>query len=112
MKFKVLLTSSAKADIFEIYEWLLKNAPDYSEQWFLQLSHASVSLQSFPNRCALSPESDAFEKEVRQLLIGKKPNLYGYYFLFQAKMYSFSECGRPNKIGSTVEKFSRIEPSK
>lgn len=32
MKFQVLITPSAKADIFEINTWLLENYPDVAEK--------------------------------------------------------------------------------
>ncbi len=78
--FEVLLTPSAKADIFETNTWLLENFPKYSELWLLQVSEALTSLKNFPERCPISRESEVFEKIVRELLFGKKPNSYRVFF--------------------------------
>ena len=80
MKFQVLITPSAKADIFEINTWLLENYPDTAEKWLYGISQAATSLSKFPERCPVSPESEAFDVIVRQLLYGKKPHIYRILF--------------------------------
>lgn len=84
MKFQVIITPSAKADIFEINAWLLENSPDSAESWLWGISQAITSLSDFPERCVISPESEAFSDViVRQLLYGKKPNIYRILFSIQ-----------------------------
>lgn len=76
MQFQVVIQPSAKADILEIHAWLLENAADYADEWLWGISQAVSSLAAFPERCPISPESDAFDVIVRQLLYGKKPHVY------------------------------------
>lgn len=40
MIYRIVVTPSAKADIFEVIAWLLENNPDYSEKWLWDLSVA------------------------------------------------------------------------
>ncbi|MGI9054181.1 MAG: type II toxin-antitoxin system RelE/ParE family toxin [Pyrinomonadaceae bacterium] len=85
MQFEILITPSAKADIFEINTWLLENYPDTAEKWLYGISQAVTSLSKFPERCSVSPESDAFDVVVRQLIYGKKPHAYRILFSIQDK---------------------------
>ena len=80
MKFQVLITPSAKADIFEINAWLLENYPSVAEKWLFGISQAVTSLSKFPERCPISPESEAFDVAVRQLIYGKNPHTYRILF--------------------------------
>jgi len=81
MSFEVLVTPSAKADIFEIYSWLLENrSTSVSEKWLWAFTEASASLGKFPLRCAVSVESPAFDVEIRELLFGSRPNVYRILF--------------------------------
>lgn len=83
MQFQVIITPSAKADIFEINTWLLENYPDSAESWLWGISQAVTSLSKFPERCPISRESEAFDVVVRQLFYGKKPHTYRILFSIQ-----------------------------
>lgn len=80
MKYEVTITPSAKADIFETRTWLLENYPDVADRWLWECSRAVTSLSEFPNRCKISDESPAFDVEVRELLFGRKRNVYRILF--------------------------------
>lgn len=83
MQFLVIITPSAKADIFEINAWLLENYSDIAEKWLFGLSQTITSLSKFPERCPISSESEAFDVIVHQLIYGKKPNVYRILFSIQ-----------------------------
>lgn len=83
MQFQVFITPSAKADIFEINTWLLENHNNIAEDWLWGISQAITSLSKFPERCAVSSESEAFDVIVRQLFYGRKPNIYRILFSIQ-----------------------------
>ncbi len=83
MQFKVIITPSAKADVFEINAWLLENFTDVAESWIWGLSQTIISLSKFPKRCPISSESEAFDVEVRQIIYGKKPHTYRILFSIQ-----------------------------
>lgn len=83
MQFQVIITPSAKADIFETNTWLLENYPTSAADWLWGISQAVTSLSKLPERCPISPESEAFDIVVRQLLYGKKPHIYRILFSIQ-----------------------------
>ncbi len=83
MQYQVIITPSAKADIFETNTWFLENYPDLAEKWLWGISQAVMSLSKFPERCAVSSESEAFDVIVRQLFYGKKPHTYRILFSIQ-----------------------------
>lgn len=83
MQLQVIITPSAKADIFEINTWLLENYPDSAEDWLWGISQAVTSLSKLPERCPVSSESEAFDVIVRQLIYGRKPNTYRILFSIQ-----------------------------
>ncbi|MBP7416939.1 MAG: type II toxin-antitoxin system RelE/ParE family toxin [Pyrinomonadaceae bacterium] len=85
MTFEVIITPSAKADIFETNAWLLENHPDTAEKWLWQISQCVTSLSKMPERCPVSDESSAFDVEVRHLLCGDKRNVYRILFSIQDK---------------------------
>ena len=83
MQFEVLITPSAKADIFEINAWLLENHPDGAKSGYMESAKPLTSLSKFPERCVVSPESEAFDVTVRQLIYGKNPHTYRILFSIQ-----------------------------
>lgn len=83
MQFQVIITPSAKADIFEINTWNLENYPNTAESWLWGISQAVTSLSKFPERCPISSESEAFDVVVRQLIYGKTPKTYRILFSIQ-----------------------------
>lgn len=85
MQYEVIITPSAKADIFEINTWFLENKSDVAESWLWGLSEKISTLSKLPERCPISPESEAFDVVVRQILYGKKPNIYRILFSVQDK---------------------------
>ena len=83
MQYQIIITPSAKADIFETNTWFLENYPDLAEKWLWGISQAVTSLSKFPERCTISPESKAFDIIVHQLVYGKKPHTYRILFSIQ-----------------------------
>lgn len=71
MTYPIVVTPSAKADIFETCAWLLENRPENADKWLWSVSEAMTSLRKFPERCRVVKESEAFDEEVRQLLFGR-----------------------------------------
>ncbi|MFM9902992.1 MAG: type II toxin-antitoxin system RelE/ParE family toxin [Pyrinomonadaceae bacterium] len=80
MKFEVIITPSAKADIFETRTWLAENHPGLAEKWLWQIVHCITSLSHMPERCPVSDETSAFDVEVRHLLCGDKRHVYRILF--------------------------------
>jgi len=86
MTFRVEITAEAESDAESIFEWLIsQQAGEKGIRWFVALEEAIASLDRFPERCALAPETLRFPFEVRQLLYGRKPHVYRILFTIQGE---------------------------
>ena len=84
MAFRVETTTEAELDGDAILEWLMsQHAGDTGNRWFAALEEAIASLATSPGRCPIAPENTEFPFEVRQLLYGRKPNVYRVLFPIQ-----------------------------
>jgi plasmid stabilization system protein ParE len=66
------LTDRAVRDMALIYEFIEADASERALAWFSNLADAIYSLESFPERGAVIPES----KKLRHLFFGKRPRAY------------------------------------
>ena len=76
MKYKVEFTDQAGVEANQAYEWISKESPFGAAAWFNGLVDAVETLEAFPERCPLAPESEDVQREIRQLLYGKYRVLY------------------------------------
>ena len=68
MTFDVEVTRRAQIDIHRAYGWYEKRSPQGAVAWHSDILAALGRLETFPERCAVSPaETEAFGVEVRQL---------------------------------------------
>ena len=72
MPYLVRLADRALRDIQAIYEFIDAEASESAFAWFNDLAREIYSLERFPERGAVIPES----KKLRHLLFGKKPSTY------------------------------------
>jgi len=45
--------------------------PRYAERWLEEIRNAILSLDTLPTSHALAPENDAFDDEIRHVLVGR-----------------------------------------
>lgn len=89
MDFRVDLSEQAQRDIAAIYDWLQsQQAGDAGERWFLALRAAVASLTNLPSRCPLAPENRDSPVDVRHLLYGRRPHVYGILFAIAGAPHS------------------------
>jgi toxin ParE1/3/4 len=72
MPYLVRLADRALRDMEAIYAFIDAQACETAFAWFNDLAREIYSLERFPERGAVIPES----KKLRQLLFGKKPSTY------------------------------------
>lgn len=70
MRYKVVLSLRADADLDQAFEWIAADSRRNAIRWYNTCINAINSLALFPKRCPLAPESDAFDIEIRQRLFG------------------------------------------
>jgi plasmid stabilization system protein ParE len=86
MAFRVEITEEAERDAHGILDWLIsQQAGETGLRWFLGLEKAIASLATFPGRCPLAPESEAFSFEIRHLLYGRRPHVYRVVFTVESE---------------------------
>src|SRR5262245_37801950 len=88
MNYRVVIQPRAQRDIDDAFRWVQQQAPERAARWYNALVAAIDSLQTLPARCGLAPEADIFEKEIRQLLHGKRRGVYRILFTIEGDIVS------------------------
>jgi plasmid stabilization system protein ParE len=71
-RFTVVITEPAQEDIARSYEWGVKEwGTKQAQRWIRELRTAITGLKHLPERHQLAPESDAFDIDIRQLIVGR-----------------------------------------
>ena len=79
-RYQVIILASAERDIGEAYEWLAGQDESAAIRWYNRLLEAVTSLDTFPERCPLAPESKFFPVEVREIFHGRRRHKYRVLF--------------------------------
>ncbi len=76
MTYLVEFAARAARDLEILY--LEKNAAKShaAARWYNELERAVDALASYPHRCPVAPEGRRMNRELRNLLFGKKPHVY------------------------------------
>ena len=70
-RYRVIVTPSAQDDIRKAQEWIAAENPDYARTWLDGLREKILGLETWPESHALAPESDVFDRDIRQLPYGR-----------------------------------------
>ena len=80
MSYRVVVTENAKANLRNYYLRAAQHAPVTAARWLNRFEAALASLASNPQRCAIAPEDDAADEEIRQFLFGRRSGTYRALF--------------------------------
>ena len=80
MEYDVIIQPPALADLEEAYFWISERAPEAADRWFNGFVEGIETLKMSPERCSHAPENRYFEREIRQLLYGKRSGVYRALF--------------------------------
>jgi plasmid stabilization system protein ParE len=93
----VTIQPEAFQEIEASYRWLCDNFnPELANNWYNDLQDAIDSLKTFPRRCPIVAEASFFNREIRQLLVGKRRQ-YRVLYIVQADRVSIlhvRHCGQ------------------
>jgi plasmid stabilization system protein ParE len=81
MAYRVEFTPRAISDLDKLYEWAVRSAPVQGPLWYERLERAILSLERFPERCPVVEVLSTARRVIRQLLVGRKRNVYCVYFI-------------------------------
>ncbi len=76
MEYHIEVSARAHREAHEIRERIAEYAPRTAERWHRKLLEKIDSLRIMPERFSLAPEGESLGWELRQLLYGKRPNVY------------------------------------
>lgn len=80
-RWNVIVELPAQRDIAEAYLWLAEREPDAADRWFNSIYSTIGSLEIFPERCPLAPESKTLRTEIREIFHGRRQHKYRILFM-------------------------------
>jgi plasmid stabilization system protein ParE len=82
------MSARAECDVDAILAWLSRRGVTASAagRWHDRLLASIATLERDPQRCALASEAEELGLEVRELLFGRRPNVYRILFLVQQRL--------------------------
>jgi len=86
MTYRVEFTDSAAEEAEAAYAWIRKQSPSAAARWFNGLADLVESLETFPRRSSVAPESNEAPEEIRQVLYGKRPHVYRILFIIRKRV--------------------------
>ncbi len=78
--YQVIILPSAERDIGEAYQWLAGRDAEAAIRWYNCLQEVIFSLNAFPERCPVAPESRFLQVEIREIFHGRRQHKYRILF--------------------------------
>lgn len=75
-KFRVEITGIAESDIKDIFRYIASDNPAAADHWVNEIERQIDSLEKFPSRCPVIPESQELGKEYRHILYGNYRTIF------------------------------------
>jgi plasmid stabilization system protein ParE len=69
-KYNVKITKNAECDLEKIYAYISKDSPDNAVNFICKIEEKIHTLEEFPGRCPVIPESEFLGIEYRHIIIG------------------------------------------
>lgn len=69
-KYQVKITAAAEKDIESIFDYIVRENRGAAIEWIDEIERQITSLERFPRRCALIPESAELGTDYRHLIHG------------------------------------------
>jgi plasmid stabilization system protein ParE len=79
-RWSVIVELPAQEDIAEAHRWLAERDSEAADRWFNSLYDKIDSLEMFPERCPLAPESQFFSAEIREAFHGRRQHKHRILF--------------------------------
>ncbi len=75
MTFRVVLLRKAEEDLDRVTAWLAERSPRGAARWLSLFQETIARLEQNPSPCALAPENDYVQPEVRQAIFSTRRGL-------------------------------------
>ena len=76
----VIVELPAQQDIAECRLWIADRDAEAADNWFYSIYDTIGSLEIFPERCPLAPESEFLDREIREIFHGRRQHKYRILF--------------------------------
>ena len=99
MNYRIEIQPEAEQEIEEAYLWISEKSSENARRWRERLLKTLQTLTQNPDRCPLATEQEAFTREVRELLFGKRRGVYRILFSISDDVVSvlhFRHAARKN----------------
>jgi plasmid stabilization system protein ParE len=84
MTYRIIVEQTAERGIRAAVLWKTENAsPTIAARWYNSLLKKIDTLRTHPTRCPLAAENDSFPIEIRELLHGRRRNVFRIIFTIQ-----------------------------
>jgi plasmid stabilization system protein ParE len=80
MIYRVVIQPDAEAEVADGFAYIAARSPESAARWLRGLYKAVDTLELFPTRCGIAPESQHVRDEVRQFLYGRGRHKYRILF--------------------------------
>lgn len=75
-KYRVEITKIAENGILTIFEYIQQDNPLAAIKWVKEIEQQINSLENFPKRCPVIPESEEIGREYRHLIYGNYRTIF------------------------------------
>jgi plasmid stabilization system protein ParE len=79
-RWNVIVDLPALHDIEMCRLWISERNVEAADRWFYAVYDTIATLEIFPNRCPLAPESKFLNLEIREIFHGRRQNKYRILF--------------------------------
>jgi len=81
MTHRITIEATAEREIRTIARWKIQNvSPTIAARWYNGLLKKVATPRTHPKRCPIAAEDDSFLVEIRELLHGRRRNLFRILF--------------------------------
>jgi plasmid stabilization system protein ParE len=101
MRYRVELLPLAERDLDEAYRWAARHAPQTAARWVVRFHEKLKTLEQHPRRCGYASEHRKLKKELRQILFGRRPNVFRAVFVIEADVVKILRIRRASRRALT-----------
>jgi plasmid stabilization system protein ParE len=107
---RVILHRLAENDLDRAYLWAARRAPFTAALWLQRFHSRIATLANHPRRHGLAPESRKVARPIRQLLFGRKPNVYRALYLIDGTTVRVLRIRRSQQRPLTRRELDEVLP--
>ncbi len=109
MAYRVDISPSVLQDAEDAFLWIREQSPTSASDWFKGLLESIYSLEKFPTRCAIAPESEEVGFKIRQLLYGKRKFVHRILFTIGYDEKADEDVVRVYRIRHTARRTLNVD---